>query len=329
MKKEKKEKIEKINREDFLHKVTKPSLPYLGTSQYIPQIKQFEKDYNTFYESHINILQSKINYLYNCEKKDNKINSNDYKKEINKLKQSNKRTSDECKDNELKLKEKHSKRIKREKEKTKSILHTNSEFVEKLSKKNIQIKRTFTDLKLQINQQKTINDNLNINFNKLFKKYNKLEETFKQKTQINNLQNQRLLKNIHISQISQKLNDILSNPPHLSQRFDCIKSNPLILKQIAKDPENQNKLLTKLITDYNHLLSPHQKMKIQYAIQQSQQQKKHQNNQETMEKTTLEFKQKNSENQKLDVKKQNKTNDNNEVFIVEETSTTIAVIPID
>ena len=71
-----------------------------------------------------------------------------------------------------------------------------------------------------------------------------------QRIQLNNLQNGQ---NNQCSQQNQSpLNSILSNPA--------------LQQQIAKDPEKKEQLLTKLLTDYNHTLSPQQRNKIQYML---------------------------------------------------------------
>ena len=77
-----------------------------------------------------------------------------------------------------------------------------------------------------------------------------------QRIQLNNLQNGQ---NNQCSQQNQSpLNSILSNPA--------------LQQQIAKDPEKKEQLLTKLLTDYNHTLSPQQRNKIQYMLQETQRQ---------------------------------------------------------
>ena len=77
-----------------------------------------------------------------------------------------------------------------------------------------------------------------------------------QRIQLNNLQNGQ--HNQHNQQNQSPLTAILSNPA--------------LQQQIAKDPEKKEQLLTKLLTDYNHTLSPQQRSKIQYMLQETQRQ---------------------------------------------------------
>ena len=322
---EQQSKREHKNTEKILKKVIKPTLSYLGTSQHTPQIKQFEKDYNRFFEHNVHSLQSKINYLWNLGD-----TSESNQKEIKELKQSNKRIRNEYKDNESQLRETFSKRLKKEKDENKNRLHVNSKIVEKLQKENIIIKRTVTDLKLEIHQQKKIIETPNIKYDELLKKYNEQKIKYKKEEEILNQkieyfqQQTKVLKTHNQEQLQQ----LQYKEKHLPQKYQQkinLKSDNIynVIQQFKKE---QQELQHKHELEQINLLQQFKKEEKEEEEEEEEELilRQQKIKKDAMNKATIEFKKKHLKKQKFETKE-----DEDELIIIEEKSTSKPFIYIN